>query len=176
MRWITVLFIAAAYLLVAAPRAQADECGLMPAAAVTELPQPLAKWGILLCTRYGQILTNHTGWIWSYPTAYSPVFVPSQIVTDNPAPLGANSYFTKITLTQVEGDDFKNSYEAFHYHFAPDKQMPVGYRLVLQSVSGKALILYFFDYGSSAWGIWCPSGKCDSSSRFMILDMAHHPG
>jgi hypothetical protein len=139
------------------------------------LPPPLSKWATLVCTPYGHIISNHDGWIWSNPGAYSPVFIPAQMVQNNPEPLGNQSYFTKIEMTKVDGDEFQSAYSTYHQGFAPDSKMPAGYRLNVTSISGKALVLYFFDYGTYAWGIWCPSGKCDPSSRFMILDMAHPP-
>jgi len=157
-------------------QAKADECSSMPSNAATTLPQPLAQWAVLVCTPYGQIISNRQGWIWSYPGSYSPVFIPSQMVVSDPQPLGNKSYFTKIQLTKIEGNDFQPAYSVFHSYFAPDPKLPDGYRLDLVSVSGSTLMLYFFDYGANnAWGMWCPQGKCDPQSRFMILDMAQRP-
>lgn len=176
LRWLFLTIIVSTVLFsIAASKARADDCAGTPAAAVTALPPPLAKWGALVCTPYGQIISNHDGWIWSNPGAYSPVFIPSQMVKSNPKPLGNQSYFTKIEMTKVNGDEFQSAYTAYHGNFAPDTKIPVGYRLDLASVTGKKLILYFFDYGTHAWGIWCGTGKCDPASRFMILDMAHRP-
>jgi hypothetical protein len=166
---------AAIGLSICIPQAQADDCTGMPSGAAMTLPQPLSRWAELICTPYGQIITNHQGWIWSNPGSYSPVFIPSQMVVSDPKSLGNNSYFTKIQLTKVEGDEFQSAYSVFHGRMAPDPKLPEGYRLDVASVSGNALVLYFFDYGSHAWGIWCPHGICDSDSRFMVLDMAHRP-
>jgi hypothetical protein len=153
-----------------------DLCaGAPPAQAVTTLPQPLAKWGSLICTPYGYIISNHEEWIWSNPGSYAPVFVPAQMVRTNPAALGKTSYFTKIDMAKVSGDEFKTAYDAYHSHYAPDPQLPAGYRLDVQSISGGTLTLYFFDYGANAWGIWCPDGKCVPESKFMLIDMSKKP-
>ena len=96
------------------------------------------------------------------------------MVRDDPKPLGNESYFTDITMTKVEGDEYHSAYGAFHNHFAPDKTIPDGYRLDLKSVSGRTLKLYFFDYGNYAWAIWCTE-KCDPMSNFMILNMSEKP-
>lgn len=92
------------------------------------------------------------------------------MVRNNPEELGNKSYFTKIALTKVMGEEFAKAYEAYHRGFGQDKALPVGYRLDLTSISGKQITQFFFDYGDSVWGIWCNSG-CDSSSRFMLLNM-----
>jgi hypothetical protein len=158
--------------------ARADDCAGTPPQAVMELPQPLAKWGQLVCTPYGHIISNHAGWIWSNPGSYSPVFIPAQMVVDNPAPTGNLSYFTKIEMVEVTGKQYSDVYRTFHGHFGVDDKLPRAFKLDVDSVPGPPvthLTLYFFDYGSSAWGMWCPHGKCDPTSNFMILDMAHRP-
>jgi hypothetical protein len=155
-------------------QARAYDCTGTPADAVMTLPQPLAKWGALVCTQYGHIISNREGWIWSNPGTYSPVFIPSQIVQTNPAPFGNQSYFTKIEMNKVVGDEFQAAYSSYHKGFGQDPAQPDGYRLDLVSISGKALKLYFFDYGSYAWAIWCTQ-ECDPNSRFMILDMSKRP-
>jgi hypothetical protein len=158
-----------------AAAAKADSCDGTPPVAVMTLPQPLSKWGTIVCTTYGHIISNHEGWIWSNPGSYSPVFIPAQMVKKDPAPLGNKSYFTKIDVQKVSGDEFQTAYQAYHNGFTADARLPDGYRLDVTSVSGRALRLYFFDYGTYVWGIWCPDGKCDTVSRFMILDMSHKP-
>ena len=151
------------------------DCAGTPADAEIELPSPLSKWGEINCTPYGHVLGAKRGWVWSYPGALSPVFVPSQMVRDNPAAVGNKSYFKSIKLVKVEGEDFQRAYGAYQSGFADEKVPPEGYRLDIVSVSGRSLTLYFFDYGVYAWGIWC-STECDTKSRFMILDMSKRPG
>ncbi|MDR3528240.1 MAG: hypothetical protein P4L57_13275 [Rhizomicrobium sp.] len=176
MRLAKLLFALAGFSMVTAGSIWAEEaCAGLPPEARTTLPDPLAKWGSLVCTPYGQILSNHQGWIWSYPGAFAPVFIPSQMVRDNPEPLGNKSYFTSIQWTKVEGEEFQRAYSVFQTGFAPAKKNPVGYRLDVRSVSGRELELYFFDSDTYAWGIWCPEHKCDAASRFMILDMSKKP-
>jgi hypothetical protein len=170
-----VVFAVLASLAVVFPeKAHAADCAGTPSAAVMKLPSPLDEWGTIVCTEYGHIISNHDGWIWSMPGAYSPVFIPSQMVRDNPEPLGNRSYFLKIEMTKVAGKEFDDAYEAVHAGFAPDAIKPIGYRLDVVSVSSRSLQLYFFA-GKSIWGIWCRDGKCDTSSRFMLLDMNHKP-
>ncbi len=171
---IVISAMAVASLIVCTP-ANAKSCTGLPAAAVTTLPQPLARWAALVCTPYGQIISNHQEWIWSKPGSYSPVFVPSQMVVSDPKPLGSGSYFTNVTIAKVAGGQFQSAYSAFHKGFASDPQLPDGYRLDVMSVSGKKLVLYFFDYRTHAWGLWCPEEKCKPESRFMILNVAHKP-
>ncbi len=165
----------AAFAVLHTHAAMADACTGTPPAAVATLPQPLSKWGAIVCTPYGHVISNQKGYIWSRPAGYSPVFIPSQMVNTDPALLGNKSYFTKIDVQKVDGDEFEAAYQAFHDGFATEKNLPNGYRLDVTSVSGRSLKLYFFDYSGHAWGIWCPGGKCDRDSRFMILDMLHKP-
>lgn len=146
------------------------DCAGTPAEAVVNLPSPLDKWGQIACTSYGHVITNKNGWIWSQPGSYSPVFIPSQMVRENPQKLGSESYFTGIDMASVEGDEFDNAYRALIEGLDTDDTRPQGYRLDATSVSGKRLKLYFFDYDESVWGIWCRE-ECDPLSRFMILDM-----
>jgi len=151
------------------------DCVGTPPDAIIELPPPLNEWGQIACTPYGHLIGNKEGWIWSYPGGYAPVFVPSQMVRTEPKELGNKSYFTNIKMTKVDGKEFQEAYSAFHADLDPKETIPVGYRLDVTSVSGKTLKLYFFDYGNSAWGIWCRD-ECDPKLRFMILDMAKRPG
>lgn len=154
--------------------APVGDCAGTPSEAVVNLPSPLDAWGQIACTPYGHILSNKEGWIWSYPGAYAPVFIPSQMVKASPLELRNKSYFTSIKMTRVDGQEFAAAYSAFHAGFDENDATPVGYRLDAKAVSGNAVKLYFFDYGDSAWGIWCPDA-CDPKSSFMILNMAKQP-
>ncbi len=154
--------------------ARADDCTGTPAAAIMKLPPPLDKWGQIVCTPYGHIITARQGWLWNRPGAYSPVWVPAQMVKQDPAPLGNQSYFTKIDFTKVSGDELQIPYQAFS-QFRSEGPPPPVYRLDVTSISGSSLRLYFLDYPSSPWGVWCSDGKCDSSQIFMILDMSKAP-
>ena len=149
-------------------------CSSVPPGAVTTLPTPLSQWAAIVCTPYGYIISNHEGWIWSNPGSYSPVFIPSQMVRDNPKPLGAASYFTKIGLAKVSlaDDRTKEVLAALQKGYAPDT--PKGaYRLEVTGSLGRSLVLYFFDWGTSLNGIWCGSdgADCESDSAFMLLNM-----
>lgn len=154
--------------------AWADSCIGTPKDAIMELPPPLNKWGRIICTPYGHVIASRERWIWTPPGTYSPVFIPSQMVRDNPERVGNASYFSKIDMRRTSGDEYEEAYKAFHSAFAPDKIKPDSYRLDLTSVSKRKLAFFFFDYGTSAWGIWCTT-KCDPTSVFMLLDMDHRP-
>lgn len=164
-------------LLVASVSARAEvdsACTGSPADAVTQLPTPLSEWGNIMCTPYGHVLTNRDGWIWSEPGAYSPVFVPSQMVQSNPAPLGNASYFTRLDFTQVDPDEpaAAKALAAIQEGYAPETPIRT-FRLDARSSSGRALVLYFFDWGDSVNGIWCGQDgtTCRSDSTFMLLNM-----
>jgi hypothetical protein len=151
------------------------DCTGTPPNAVMTLPAPLAKWGQISCTPFGHVLASHKDWIWILPTVRKPVFVPSQMVDRMPQPLGNKSYFTKIDVMRISGDEFTRAYETFHEGFDPNEVTPDGYRVDLTSVSGKTVRLYFFDYDTYAWGMECRETKCERDSRFMILDKDHMP-
>jgi hypothetical protein len=148
-----------------------------PAAAVMTLPAPLDGWGQVVCSRFGYVIANKPGWIWSEPGGYIPVYIPAQMVATDPKPLGNAAYFTAITVTKSAGPDYDAAYAAYSEGFAPDEKKPAGYRLDVTSVLGTRLTLFFFDYGDHAWGIWCGMTRfrCNPQSRFMLLGKAPRP-
>jgi hypothetical protein len=152
----------------------ATNCKGPPDKAVTTLPAPLDEWGQIVCTPYGPVISAHDGWIWSRPGGYSPVWIPAQMVRDDPAELGGTVYFTKIDFVRVDGTEAETAYAGLHKMFS-DPSPPATYRLDVSSVSGRSLRLYFFENGSSRIGIWCTGGSCDPDSWFMVLDMKHPP-
>jgi hypothetical protein len=160
--------------LAAARAEDVGDCTTTPPKAIVSLPAPLSQWGTVICTPYGYIISNHDGWIWSYPGGYAPVFVPSQMVRSNPKPIGSKSYFTQISFTEMPLAD-KSTQEALA---ALNKGLPPepaskAYRLSATGSLGRTLSLYFFQNGSSMWGIWCDEhgSQCNSDTRFMVLDM-----
>ncbi|TKB43560.1 hypothetical protein [Thalassotalea mangrovi] len=169
--FISLLFIFFSFNLYAST---VGDCTGTPDEAVTKLPEPLNKWGQLVCTPYGHIISNKEGWIWSNPGSYSPVMIPSQMVQSNPEPLGNKSYFTKIQLVKLNGTEASNSIKVFEKGFDKSEQSPTVYSLQVASISGKELAFQFFDYGNSKWGMWCNNG-CDPNSKFMLLNMAEKP-
>ena len=164
----------------------ADEsaCGVAPAEAVVTLPAPLNKWAQLVCTKSGQVITGHDGWVWLEPTRHAVVIIPSQnlkaqaqenkLETD-PSDAAGQSYFTKIELTKVNGDEFDKVYEVFHAGFDAKDGKPAAYRLDLTTMAGKEIRLYMFDYFTYGWGMACSKDACDRSSRFVMLDMNKDP-
>jgi len=146
------------------------DCTGTPVEAVIELPAPLNDWGRLACTEYGHIITNLDGWIWSNPGGYNPVMIPSQMVRNNPEAIGNASYFIKIEMSLVAGEELDAAVALFEEGFDASETKPSVYNLEVVSVSGRKLGFKFFDYGASKWGVWC-NVECDPDSRFMLLNM-----
>jgi len=166
-----VLLLAASTLA----RAEAENpCAGTPPDAVTKLPAPLSDWGTIVCTPHGHIISNHEGWIWSKPGGYSPVFVPSQMVKTNPEPVGNKSYFTRIDFKEVDLRDPAASKALASMQEGYSPETPIkAFRLDVRGSLGRALVLYFFDWGDSVNGIWCGQDgtECKASSMFMLLKM-----
>ena len=166
-----ILTLAAPAIARAAPQ---GDCAGSPAQAVLELPAPLSQWGSIVCTPYGHIISNHDGWIWSRAGGYSPVFIPSQMVRSNPEPLGNSSHFTKIEFVEVPVADkaASDALTALQDGLDPEPASKA-YRLSATGSLGRNLVLYFFQLGTSTWGIWCDKdgANCSSSTAFMVLDM-----
>lgn len=152
-----------------------ENCKGPPGLAVTELPPPLNEWGQIECTPYGPVITAHEGWIWTSPGGYYPVWIPAQMVRSRPVLSGNTIYFTKIDFRKIPSDEWQKPLAVFQSIFKNDPPPKNGYRLDAVSVSGRSLLLYFFETGNYRWGVWCTSGKCDPSSWFMLLDMKHRP-
>lgn len=108
--------------------------------------------------------------------AYYPVFMPSQMVRNNPAPIGNQSYFTKIDMAAVDPITAASALSEFKKVFPADGTPKAIYRLDLASVSQRTLQLYFLDYSNGErtdlWGIWCSADNCTADSMFMLLDMS----
>ena len=154
---------------------EGHDCSGAPEDAVTKLPMPLAKWAQIACTPIGHVLMSQDGWIWIMPDASGMVFIPSQVVDKEPEELGNKSYFTKIEVQKVKGEEFEQVYGTFHIGFDQQEVKPDAYRVEMTSVSGKTMEMFFFDYDSYAWGMTCAEGKCDPDTRFMVLDKNHRP-
>jgi hypothetical protein len=159
------------------PAAAADvhDCSGLSNDAVKTVPMPLAKWAQVACTPIGEVMMSKDDWIWIMPDASGMVFIPSQIVDGDPKELGNGSYFTKIDVQKVNGEEFDRAYDTFHIGFDDKEVKPDGYRVDLQSVSGQTMRVFFFDYDTYAWGMTCEGDKCDPQTRFMVLDKNHRP-
>ena len=103
------------------------------------------------------------------------VVIPSQSQPEEGPLVHSSAYFTKITVTKGEGQDFDKAYRIFHAGFDPNEGKPAGYRVDATTMSGEIRHLYFFDYLTYGWGISCPDGTCDATSRFMIVNMNEEP-
>ncbi len=166
-------------------------CGAPVSEAVTTLPAPLGKWAQIICTDTGQVITGQEGWLWVEPTRHAIVIIPSQNLRMagnetkiKPDPAKAmlesgndtgKSYFTKIEFTKVKGEEFDKAYETFHSGFDQNDGKPAAYRLDLQTMSGKEIRLYMFDYFTYGWGMACSPDGCDKASRFVMLNTHEDP-
>jgi hypothetical protein len=150
------------------------DCSGTPSTAAMELPRPLSEWAAIVCTPYGHIISNHEGWIWSRPGGYVPVFVPSQMVRNNPEAVGNASYFTSIDFKELPLSE-PGAVKALAALEAdlPAEPASKAYRLAVSGSLGRSLVLYFFQLDTSIWGIWCgkDGDACTSDSKFMLLDM-----
>ena len=159
-----------------APRAGAvGDCAGSPPEAVMTLPAPLNKWGQITCTPYGHVLAGRGNWTWIWPDGSGTVFIPSQLVMNNPERLGNSSVFTGIEIMRVRGAEFDEAYATFREGMDLREVPPDGYRADLTSISGKMMRVYFFDYDTYAWGMSCPDNNCVQDSRFIMLDRSREP-
>jgi hypothetical protein len=169
-------FFGALALEVRSPAVALDnDCEGTPSSAVTMLPAPLSKWGRVSCTTFGHVLTSHEGWAWVFPDGARSALVPAQLGVRNPQPLGNSVYFTKIEINRVSGEEFEDAYNIFHQGLDDKEPKPDGYRVNIETSSGKTLRMYFFDYDTYAWAIECNENDCDPDSKFAILDKEHRP-
>ena len=167
---LNLLLLLAAY----ADAAPYGDCEGTPEEAIVELPEPLKGWGEILCTPYGHIITNKEGWVWTYIGGYYPFMIPSQIVSMNPDPVGNASYFKRIDMTRLTGEEAETSIKKFEDGFLQSEDMPKAYLLEAVSISNKKLPFKFFvykgEYGDDlVFGMWCSKG-CNPETRFIILD------
>lgn len=154
--------------------ASAEDCSGSPDDAVLELTSPLSDWGRIVCTPYGHVIASQEGWVWTYPGAIAPVFVPSQMVRSSPETLGNSSYFSRISFEQMPLDDDLTAKALVALDAGYKASQPAkAYRLTAKSSLGTTLSMYFFQTGDSIWGIWCDeAGKeCNSDTGFMVLDL-----
>jgi len=68
------------------------------------------------------MLTSHEGWIWIMPDASGTVLIPAQALENAKQSTSAESYFTKIDVAQVKGEEFDTAYGTFHHGF-DDKEV-----------------------------------------------------
>jgi hypothetical protein len=151
------------------------ETACVPASdAVTTLPTPLNRWAQLRCTSAGYVITGREGWIWIEPNNKALVVIPAQTFgrPEGPDP---SAHFTKIQVTRVTGEEFDKAYEVFHAGFDPKDAKPAGYRLDVTTMDGNDIRVYMFDYFTYGWGMACSKDACDSSSRFVMLNMKEDP-
>jgi hypothetical protein len=149
-------------------------CAVAPE-VVTTLPAPLNRWAQMRCTSAGYVITGREGWIWIEPNNNALVVIPSQAFEAESDLHDSSSYFTKVAVTKVRGEEFERAYEVFHAGFDPKDGKPAAYRVDLSTMAGKDIRLYMFDYFTYGWGMACTKDACDPSSRFVMLNMAQDP-
>ena len=159
---------------VASEGGNTSRCAGSPA-AVTTLPAPLSRWAEVRCTPVGYVITGRERWIWIEPNHKALVVIPSQSFGRHADPSDSSSYFTKIELTKIGGEEFEKAYEVFHAGFDPKDAKPMGYRLDVTTMAGQEIRLYMFDYFSYGWAMACSKDACDPSSRFVMLNMNEDP-
>lgn len=155
------------------PKAAADECYGSSSQAVKVLPAPLRKWGFITCTQFGDMLESRDGWVWAWLDGSGEVAIPSQMVKENPAELGNESYFVTIDVSDLNPEKLVFAFALFADGLNISEAEIKGYRVQLTSVSGNSTTIYFLDFGTFAGGIWCPDDGCVPQSRFMIMEKDH---
>jgi hypothetical protein len=148
-----------------------DSCKTFPGNAVTALPAPLLKWGRIVCTPIGQVLTSRRNWIWARLDGEGLVFVPAQMVSQ--PVVGEAAYFTSIAVRDVTQEEFTFAFRSFGDGVQLDQKDAHGYRVDFISISGDSTTMYFFDFATFAGGVWCPEDNCVTESRFLIVEMKH---
>jgi len=147
-------------------------CEDSPAEAVMEIPSPLNNWVKLVCSKYGHLIDANDGWIWTSPGGYQPVFIPAQMVKENPVESGNAFYFTKISFHKASGKE-KELAISHMKTFDGEHESKITYKLVVTNNMQQSQTLYFFDdqREENKWGIWCRN-HCKEVSHFMFLDMS----
>jgi hypothetical protein len=153
---------------------EATKCGSAPD-AVTTLPAPLSRWAQVVCTDAGYVITGRDGWLWVEPKHNAVVIIPSQSFGRYAETKDSSSYFTKVEVTKVTGEEFEKAYEAFHTGFDPKDAKPAAYRLDVTTMAGNDIRLYMFDYFTYGWAMPCSKETCDPGSRFVMLNMHEDP-
>jgi hypothetical protein len=151
-------------------------CAGAPPDAVMKLPPDLLALGATIhCTPFGHVIGARTGWIWTRPGTYSPVWIPAQMVREDPEPLGHQAHFTQIHTNPASVEEARKARTAFQKIFPEQEFDTPMLRLDVRGYGGKSLMLIFVNSDQSNWGIWCSKGECTSDSIFMMLDMSRHP-
>jgi hypothetical protein len=148
-----------------------DSCKAFPGDAVTTAPAPLRKWGRIVCTPVGQVLTSRGNWIWARLDGEGIVVVPAQMVS-HPV-VGEAAYFTSIAVRDITPEEFTFAFRSFGDGVQLDQKNAHGYRVDFTSVLGNSTTMYFFDFATFAGGVWCPEDNCVMESRFLIVEMEH---
>lgn len=141
-----------------------------------QLPSDLLALGAgIQCTPYGHVIMARAGWIWTQPGSHAPVWIPAQMVRDNPKPLGHQAHFTRIETGRASPGEVAKARAGFRRVFPGEKFADGMLRLDVRGNAGNALMLIFTELGGSRWGIWCAQGECRSDTIFMVLDMSRRP-
>jgi hypothetical protein len=158
-------------------------CTDAPKDAVIVLPAPLSDWGQVRCTRYGHAVTAKDGWFWTFPGAYAPVFLPAQMVRENPQRVAHGAYFKQARMTKLEGADAISATARVYAGLDhPKNDVEQVFKLILTNNTGETLEVLFVQgpkdptTGETQWGYWCQqNSQCSSGSPFLLLDYSKSP-
>jgi len=147
-------------------------CRDVPKDAVLDLPDPLNRWGAVLCTVYGHLIAPRDGFIWSFPGTFAPVHFPAQMVRSNPKEVGNGAYFVEISvdkLSPADGEKINTEFtKGLGVRHDPVQNV---YRLTAKNNSGGVHTAYFLTFpNNDVWGLWC-NEQCGRTPPFMVLDM-----
>jgi len=186
---VSLALAGAGFLPAASPVSAADVHACSSAEAVP-IPAPINRFAQVFCTPHGQVIAGHDGWLWIEPQQQALVVIPSgemdakdaneianhtKISTETAPTPKEIAHFTKIDVKKIKGEEYNQAIANFRGVFDRTEGKPAGYKVDLSTAAGEDLQLYFFDYFTYGWGISCPAGKCDRSSRFVIVNKDHEP-
>ena len=140
-------------------------CEGSPTTAVLEVPAPANRFVHVLCTKYGHVLAPIAGWFWTPPGTYSPVFLPAQMVHDNPKETGNAVNFTAIIATPLEGTSAADRWKLLGEVFPKDTPPTKALEIVAISSGGEKHRIYIF---TNSWGYSC-SPVCTKDAAFILI-------
>lgn len=77
------------------------DCKDSPAAAVTQLPDPLSRWATIYCTKRGHLFSANDRFYALYPGTKIRGALNAAELTGRKGELGHGAYFTKVTQTKL---------------------------------------------------------------------------
>ncbi len=78
------------------------DCNEAPSAAVTQLPEALAKWATVYCTKFGHILSYRDGFFGTVPGTKRRATINAARIAGVPGQIGHKVHFTAIRYSRVD--------------------------------------------------------------------------